>query len=54
MHVHASIGLKVAYNNKQCFLRDDLGTSKDNISPWGVKSLQRDREGHQHGINRVW
>ena len=36
------MGLKVAYNNKQVFFRDDLGTSKYNISPWGPK---RDKEG---------
>ena len=37
--VHASIALKVTYRNKHGFFRDDLGTSKDNISPWDIKSL---------------
>ena len=31
------MGLKVTYNNKQGFFRDDLGILKDNISPWGSK-----------------
>ena len=48
------MGLKVTYRNKQGFFRDDLGPSKDNISPWGLKSLQRDREGHKYVINHVW
>ena len=54
LRVHVSMGLKIAYSNKQGFLMDELGTTKDNMSPWGLKSLQRDREGHQHVINHVW
>ena len=46
--VHASIALKFAYNNKHVFFRDDIGTSKYNISPWGLKSLQRNKEGHKY------
>ena len=52
--VHMSMGLKVTYNNKHVFFRDDVGTSKYNISPWGIKSLQRDREGHKYVIKHVW
>ena len=52
--VHVSMGLKVVQNNKQVFLRDEIGTSKYNTSPWGIKSLQRDREGHKYVINNVW
>ena len=52
--VHMSMGLKFAYNNKHGFFRDDLGNSKDNISPWGIKNLQRYREGHKYVINHVW
>ena len=48
------MGLKVVYSNKHVFFRDDLGTSKDNISPWGLKSLHRDREGLKYVINNVW
>ena len=47
-------GLKLAYNNKQVFFRDDIGTSKYNTSPWGLMSLQRDREGHKCVIYLVW
>ena len=46
--------LKVTYNNKHGFLRDDFGTSEDNISPWGIKRLERDREGHKYVIYNVW
>ena len=59
-HIPMYVGLRsrmwlnVTYNNKQGFLRDDLGTSKDNTSPWGPKSLQRDREGHKCVIYDVW
>ena len=52
--MHASMGLKVTYNNKQVFLGMNLETSKYNISPWGLKSLQRDKEGHKYVINHVW
>ena len=54
MRVHVSIDLKVAYSNKQVFFRDDIGTSKYNTSPWGLKSLQRDKEGHKYVIKHVW
>ena len=54
LRVHAIMALKVAYNNKQVFFSDDLGTSKYNISSWGPKSLQRDREGHKYVIYHVW
>ena len=37
--MYAGSRLKVAYNNKHGFFRDDLGTSNDNIIPWGIKSL---------------
>ena len=47
------MGLKFMYNNKQGFLRDELGPSEDNMSPWGLKSPQRMREGHQHVITCV-
>ena len=30
---------KVAYRYKQEMFEDDIGTSKYNISPWGVKIL---------------
>ena len=49
-----TMGLKVAYNNKQGFFRDDLETSKDKTSPWGLKNLYRDREGHKYVIKHVW
>ena len=45
--VHVSMGLKVAYNNKKVFFRNYIGTSKYNIIPCGIKSLQRDKEGHK-------
>ena len=48
------MGLKVTYNNKLVFSRDELGTSKYNISPWGLKSMQRDKEGKMYVINHVW
>ena len=43
-HVQQSIG----------FFRDDIGTSKYNISTWGLKSPQRDMEGHKYVIYQVW
>ena len=46
-HVHASMGLKLTYNNKHVFFRDDIGTSNYNTSPWGLMSLQRHRECHK-------
>ena len=52
--VHVSMGLKVTYSNKQGFLGMKLETSKYIISPWGLKSLQSDREGHKYVINHVW
>ena len=51
--MHASMGLKVVYNNKQVFLGMKLETSKYNISRWGLKTLQRDKEEHTHVINHV-
>ena len=49
-----SMRLKVAYSIKEGVLRNDPGTSKDNIRLWGLKSPQRDREGHKYVINHVW
>ena len=40
--------------NKQRFLGMNLETSKYNINPLGLKSLQRDMEGHKYVINHVW
>ena len=37
--IHVGISLKVMYSNKQVFFRDDIGTSKCNTSPWGLRSL---------------
>ena len=54
VYIHASIALKVAYRYKQEIFGDDLGTSKYNIGPWGLKSLQRDMEGHKCVIYQVW
>ena len=54
MRIHSSMGLKVMYNNKQGFLGMKLEKSKYNINLWGLKSLQRDREGHKYVINHVW
>ena len=42
------------YRYKQVIFGDDIGTSKYNISPWGPKSLQRDKEGHKCVIIQVW
>ena len=50
MNIHVSIASKVIYGYKNEIFRDDLKTSKYNISPWGPKCLHRDREGH----NYVW
>ena len=52
--MYAGLRSKVMYNNKQMFLRDDPRTSKDNTSIWGIKSLERDKEGHKYVINHVW
>ena len=41
------IALKVTYSNKTVFFRDELGKSKYNISPWSLRSLQRDMGGHK-------
>ena len=36
-------------------VRDDLGNIKGTKNgPWGLKSLQRDREGHKGVILHVW
>ena len=51
--VHVSIALKVMYNNKHVFFRNGIGTLKYNISPWGLKSQQRDREGHRYNTYTV-
>ena len=48
------IDLKVVYKNKQVFFTDDLGTSKYNISTWGPRILQRDREGRKYVVYLVW
>ena len=32
---------------------DDHGASKDNTCTWGLKGLQRDKEGHKYVINHV-
>ena len=52
--IHASVGLKVTYTHKQVFFGDFLGTSKYNLSKGGLRSLQRDMEGHKDVIYQVW
>ena len=52
LHVHAGIGLKVAY--KQVVFGYILGTSKYNMRNGGPRSLQRDTEFHKDVIYQVW
>ena len=48
---HVSIALKVAHTHKQVFFGDFLGISKYNMGKGGLKSLQREMEGHKYVIN---
>ena len=44
MCIHAGIALKVMYRYKHAIFGDDIGTSKNNISPWGINNFRGTRK----------